>query len=430
MASEGGHKQAQKRWELENDVRMSEEGVEEEVSAKLAAAAAGDASSGKGGEAGPSGSGGQGAEKDGGPGGRDDLWKYDEEVQKGVAQQAPWAKDPHYFKHAYVSALALLKMALHTKQGGTIEVMGMLQGKPVGDAIVVVDSFVLPVEGTETRVNAQAEAYEYMVQYNTLAKANGREENVVGWYHSHPGYGCWLSGIDVNTQMLNQEYTEPFLAIVIDPIRTQAAGKVDIGAFRTYPADYKPPEGGAGAGGSSSSAADGPSIPLNKIEDFGVHAKKYYSLEITYFKSSLDSHLFDLLWNKYWVSTLSSSKIIGGTEYLSGQVKDLVEKLEQVEGNIAHSGRLGGMFQVSERKKQNVSQLAKLGNDACKISTEQVQGMLSQILKNTLFSRGEMKRRAGGGCGCCRPPPEFFSKQANAQGGGASPGGPVPMSDD
>ena len=58
--------------------------------------------------------------------------------------------------------------------------------------------------------------------------------------------------------------------------------------------------------------------------------------------------------------------------YLSGQVKDLVEKLEQVEGNIAHSGRLGGMFQVSERKKQNVSQLAKLGNDACKISTEQV----------------------------------------------------------
>ena len=43
----------------------------------------------------------------------------------------------------------------------------------------------------------------------------------------------------MNTQLLNQEYTEPFLAIVIDPIRTQAAGKVEIGAFRTYPKDYK-----------------------------------------------------------------------------------------------------------------------------------------------------------------------------------------------
>lgn len=33
-----------------------------------------------------------------------------------------------------------------------------------------------------------------------------RLENVVGWYHSHPGYGCWLSGIDCSTQMLNQQF--------------------------------------------------------------------------------------------------------------------------------------------------------------------------------------------------------------------------------
>ena len=34
----------------------------------------------------------------------------------------------------------------------------------------------------------------------------GRMENAIGWYHSHPGYGCWLSGIDVSTQMLNQNF--------------------------------------------------------------------------------------------------------------------------------------------------------------------------------------------------------------------------------
>jgi len=43
----------------------------------------------------------------------------------------------------------------------------------------------------------------------------GRLENAVGWYHSHPGYGCWLSGIDVGTQMLNQQFQEPFVAIVV-----------------------------------------------------------------------------------------------------------------------------------------------------------------------------------------------------------------------
>lgn len=34
-----------------------------------------------------------------------------------------------------------------------------------------------------------------------------------------------MSGIDCSTQMLNQQYTEPFLAIVIDPVRTCAAGR-------------------------------------------------------------------------------------------------------------------------------------------------------------------------------------------------------------
>jgi len=46
----------------------------------------------------------------------------------------------------------------------------------------------------------------------------GRLENAIGWYHSHPGYGCWLSGIDVSTQMLNQQFQEPFVAIVVSLI--------------------------------------------------------------------------------------------------------------------------------------------------------------------------------------------------------------------
>ena len=77
------------------------------------------------------------------------------------------------------------------------------------------DAFALPVEGTETRVNAAAEGYEYMVEYLEKAKEAGHLENAIGWYHSHPGYGCWLSGIDVSTQMLNQQYQEPWVAVVV-----------------------------------------------------------------------------------------------------------------------------------------------------------------------------------------------------------------------
>lgn len=50
---------------------------------------------------------------------------------------------------------------------------------------------------------------------------------------------------------------------------------------------------------------------------------QYYSLDISYFKSSLDSHLLDLLWNKYWVNTLSSSPLLGNGDYVAGQISDL-----------------------------------------------------------------------------------------------------------
>lgn len=57
--------------------------------------------------------------------------------------------------------------------------MGMLQGKIVGDCFIVIDTFALPVEGTETRVNAQAEAYEYMVDFAHTNKVRGRAQGYI-----------------------------------------------------------------------------------------------------------------------------------------------------------------------------------------------------------------------------------------------------------
>ena len=37
---------------------------------------------------------------------------------------------------------------------------------------------------------------------------------------------------------------------------------------------------------------------------------RYYSLEVAYFKSALDRKLLEMLWNKYWVNTLSSSSLL------------------------------------------------------------------------------------------------------------------------
>lgn len=48
---------------------------------------------------------------------------------------------------------------------------------------------------------------------------------------------------------------------------------------------------------------------MDKIEDFGVHANSYYPLKVEIYKTKLDEQLLDLLWNKYWVATLSQSLI-------------------------------------------------------------------------------------------------------------------------
>jgi len=164
-------------------------------------------------------------------GGSDSLYKYDNKTYQASIASRPWTKDPHHFKKVKISTVALLKMVMHARSGGTIEVMGLMMGKVEGDTMIVMDSFALPVEGTETRVNAATEGYEYMVEYLNLIKQVGRQENALGWYHSHPGYGCWLSGIDVATQMLNQQFQEPWLAIAIDPVRTISSGKSRAGCF-------------------------------------------------------------------------------------------------------------------------------------------------------------------------------------------------------
>ncbi|VDP60028.1 unnamed protein product [Schistosoma mattheei] len=50
---------------------------------------------------------------------------------------------------------------------------------------------------------------------------------VVGWYHSHPGFGCWLSGVDMNTQQSFEALSDRAVAVVVDPIQS-----VVIDAFR------------------------------------------------------------------------------------------------------------------------------------------------------------------------------------------------------
>lgn len=278
-----------------------------------------------------------------------------------ISQLKPWKTDSKYFNKCMISSLALMKMTTHAQSGGSIEIMGMLIGKIVDRSIVVMDTYRLPVEGTETRVNAQGEAYEYMVQYLELIQKikNGskpRQENIVGWYHSHPGYGCWLSGIDVSTQELNQNFQDPYLAIVVDPVKTLKLGKVDIGAFRTLPVAFT--EGGGNNYGASRAALL--NSPKSKRQEFGSHASRYYSLDVEIFENEKDGDMLKLLqkqdavdydgWMKklavdeaesvrahYEDSSLPSLEYLDNFEFVedneTGTLKEVIKKLESLKSS-------------------------------------------------------------------------------------------------
>ncbi|KAI5455553.1 COP9 signalosome catalytic subunit rri1 [Naganishia albida] len=314
----------------------------------------------------------------------DEIFRYNRDEQMELVKAESWTKDPHYFQSVKISAVALIKMVIHARSGGQYEIMGLMNGKIQDRTFYIMDTFALPVQGTETRVNAGNEAMEYMVNYNEGNSRVQKNEMVVGWYHSHPGYGCWLSGIDVNTQLTNQKFSDPYLAVVIDPNRTISAGKVEIGAFRCYPEGYTPP---------NASASEYQPIPLDKVEDFGVHANSYYQLDVSIFKSSLDTQLLSSLWNKYWVNTLGQSPLISSRSYAISQLNDLSAKLGQVQASA--KVRSADSTSVSKKAGENGkpgtweekdSALKKAAKDGARISAESQHGLIAQVLKDRLFN--------------------------------------------
>ncbi|KAG8696955.1 COP9 signalosome catalytic subunit rri1, partial [Ceratobasidium sp. 394] len=78
----------------------------------------------------------------------DEMFVFDKVEAQRIDKEAPWKKDPHYFKHVHISVIALIKMVIHARSGGIYEIMGMMQGKvrAADRSLVVVDSFALPVQ--------------------------------------------------------------------------------------------------------------------------------------------------------------------------------------------------------------------------------------------------------------------------------------------
>ena len=115
---------------------------------------------------------------------------------------------PDTSEQIYISSLALLKMLKHCRAGVPLEVMGLMLGEVIDDyAIKVVDVFAMPQSGTSVSVESVDPVYQQDML--DMLKQTQRTEVVVGWYHSHPSFGCWLSSVDINTQVPIHPFSNP-----------------------------------------------------------------------------------------------------------------------------------------------------------------------------------------------------------------------------
>jgi len=175
-----------------------------------------------------------------------------------------------------------------------MEVMGLMLGEFVDDYTVRVDDvFAMPQSGTGVSVEAVDPVFQ--AKMLDMLRQTGRPEMVVGWYHSHPGFGCWLSGVDINTQTSFEQLHERAVAVVIDPIQS-VKGKVVIDAFRLIQnamvvLGQEPRQTTSNLGHLNK-----PSIQA-LIHGLNRH---YYSISINYRKNELEQKMLLNLNKKSW----------------------------------------------------------------------------------------------------------------------------------
>ena len=126
-----------------------------------------------------------------------------------------------------------------------------------------------------------------------MLKQTGREM-VVGWYHSHPGFGCWLSAWTSARSRRLRRSTE-LVSIVIDPVQS-VKGKVVIDAFRlinpqTIMLGQEPRQTTSNLGHLNK-----PSIRA-LIHGLNRH---YYSINISYRKNQLEEKMLLNLNKNKW----------------------------------------------------------------------------------------------------------------------------------
>lgn len=271
----------------------------------------------------------------------------------GAGSDAP---TPDCAEKVHVSSLALLKMLKHGRAGVPMEVMGLMLGQFVDDyTINCVDVFAMPQSGTT--VSVESVDHVFQTKMLDMLKQTGRPEMVVGWYHSHPGFGCWLSSTDINTQSSFEALNSRAVAVVIDPIQS-VKGKVVIDCFRLINPQLMMLGQEPRQTTSNIGHLQKPSIQA-LIHGLNRH---YYSIVIDYRKNELEEQMLMNLHKRNWTTGLSLEKFEDHQQSNEQHVqkmlqltKDYNERVQQEEGKTTEQILVDNVGKIDPKRHLETS---------------------------------------------------------------------------
>lgn len=246
-------------------------------------------------------------------------------------------------------------MLKHGRAGVPMEVMGLMLGVFVDDyTITCIDVFAMPQHGTGVSVEAVDPVFQ--LEMIEMLKQTGRTQDVVGWYHSHPGFGCWMSMVDINTQTSFEQLNPRSVAVVIDPVQS-VKGKVVIDAFRLIPGAMM--MGGLGSQSEPRQTTSNIGFLKKPTIQARIHGldRYYYSLVIDWRKNDLEEQILMNLHKKDWTAGLHLGKFEQyqkSTETMLGDMaklsKDYAVRVREEEGHTQAEMQVKNVGKVDPRK--------------------------------------------------------------------------------
>lgn len=228
----------------------------------------------------------------------------------------------------------MLYLSCAGRAGVPMEVMGLMLGEFVDDYTVkVVDVFAMPQSGTGVSVEAVDPVFQ--TKMLDMLRQTGRPEMVVGWYHSHPGFGCWLSGVDVNTQQSFEALNKRAVSIVVDPIQS-VKGKVVIDAFRTID-----PQAMVLAQEPRQTTSNVGHLHKPSIQAL-IHGlnRHYYSIAIAYRKNELEEHMLLNLHKKRWTDSLGVDDFVEHSDANAKTIESMLHLAKSYQAAVVEELKL------------------------------------------------------------------------------------------